>query len=304
MYIYTSPTTTHTHTYTHCILITDTGSRFSPENIIDQYTGLLQRIATKTFEIGQMRSVLDSVLHDAHVFRGSRHTASSKKLMDERKKCVQKMISECKEKAKVVRAKNRASRHGTRKVDPILGQKVLLPGHRWNLPGYYAGVVTRRGKFVPRGERKKRTTGYCVKYVEDSVTEWWKIEDLEQYFVSGEMTAATNADLKDFKMQDRVYAAWESGDEWYYGTIEKINHTPGPDSVQTYKVRFDDGTSESDVLSENIQFISRADDIDTDTTDSITGNTDVDDHDVIHLLDPLGENDNVDDVEIQEIWES
>ena len=282
------------------LFITDTGSKFSPENIIAQYEGLLQRISDNTFKIGKMRSILDSVLSDPHVFRDGRHTTASETLMNERKRSVQKMISECKEKAKVMRAKNRESRCGTRKVDPILGQKVLLPGDRWNLTGYYAGVVTRRGMFIPRGERKKRV-GYCVKYVADAVIEWWKIEDLEKYFVSGEMTAETNADLNDFKIHDRVYAAWEGGDEWYYGTIEKIHCDSDSGSVDTFKIRFDDGTSESNVLSEHIQFISRADDTDTSVTDLT--NTDVDNTDVIDLLDPLGENNSVDDVEIQEIWE-
>ena len=69
---------------------------------------------------------------------------------------------------------------------------------------------------------------------------------------------------------------------------------------------FDDDTSESTVLPEHIQFISRADDVDTCVADSVIDDSDVDDRDVIHMLDPLsvGENNNVCDVEIQEIWES
>ena len=115
------------------------------------------------------------------------------------------MIDECKAKAKMLKEQNREARRVNRKVDPLLGQRVLLPGDRWNRGGYFLGVVTRRGKFRPRGERKNRV-GYCVKYVEDNVIEWWKIEELEQYFVRGEMTAATNADLTDVYMCDRPYS--------------------------------------------------------------------------------------------------
>ena len=157
-----------------------------------------------------MCSVLDSVFSDPHVFRGSRHTAASKKLMIERKRLVTIMIDECKSKAVVMKAKHREERRATRKRDPLLGQRVLIPGERWNIGRYCAGVIIRRGQFIPRGETK-RIIGYCVKYVDDNKIEWWKIEDLEEYFVHGDITASSHPDLVDMKKHDRVYAAWQKG---------------------------------------------------------------------------------------------
>ena len=61
------------------------------------------------------------------------------------------------------------------------------------------------------------------------------------------------------------------------------------DSVRSYKIRFDDGTSESNVLGEYIQFISRPDENDRINNVSVIENNGVDDE-VISLLDPLGEN--------------
>ena len=100
-----------------------------------------------------------------------------------------------------------------------------------------------------------------------------------------------------------MYAAWEHSDEWYYGTVEEVCCV---ETVKTYKIRFDDDTSESNVLAEDVQFISRPDKIDV--TDDVTSNTNDTDTTsrgdvVISLLDPLGENTIVEDVEIQEIWE-
>ena len=86
--------------------------------------------------------------------------------------------------------------------------------------------------------------------------------------------------------------------EWYYGIIEEVCCV---DSVRSYKIRFDDGTSESNVLNDYIQFIARPDD--SKVIDVVDVTTDVVD-DVISLLDPLGENNIVEDVEIQEMWES
>ena len=169
-------------------------------------------------------SVIDSVLRDAHVFRNGRETAASKKLTAERISRIQKIIEECKVKATALKTKHREARRSTHKIDPVLGQRVLVPGDRWDIAGYCAGVVTSRGKFIPRGERKKQI-GYCVKYVEDDVTEWWKVEDLEAYFVHGDVTAETNPDMKDLQIHDRVYASWESGDEWYYGVVEQVYHS-------------------------------------------------------------------------------
>ena len=106
----------------------------------------------------------------------------------------------------------------------------------------------------------------------------------------------------DLKPQDRVYAAWDHSDEWYYGTIEDVYCVS---TVKTYKIRFDDGTSESNVLAEDVQFISRPDVIDIIDMSSNVDDTDTSAGDVvISLLDPLGENNIVEDVEIQEIWES
>ena len=141
---------------------------------------------------------------------------------------------------------------------------------------------------MPRGERKKQI-GYCVKYVEDDVTEWWKLQHLEKYFVHGEITAETNPDMKDLQMCDRVYAAWESRDEWHYGVIEKVlsctsclvmfvdmmhvfkwdcgipshmimflthtqvhHHDDDDNSIKSYTVRFDDGTSDCNVSPEHM----------------------------------------------------
>ena len=102
-----------------------------------------------------------------------------------------KMISECKVKAAVLKSKHREERRSTRKRDPLLGQRVLLPGDRWNIGGYHPGVITRRGKFRPRGG-VKQITGYFVKYAGDDDnqwSEWWRIEDLDQYFVNGDVTS-------------------------------------------------------------------------------------------------------------------
>lgn len=276
----------------------DTGTKFSAENIITQYENLLRRVVDGELKLGKMISILDSVLNDPHVFRSTRQTAASKKLMQTRRQHIQKIIDECKAKAAVLKTKNREARHSTRKVDPVLGQRVLVPGSRWNLGGYFAGTVTRRGKFRPRRERKSQV-GYCVKYVYDDKTEWWLIEDLEQYFVHGDMTAETNPDLTDIRVHDRVYASWQSGDEWYYGTVEKVN-SENADAVNTYKIRFDDGTSESNVLPEHVQFIARPDVIVNDKLGSDSNNIE----DAVDLLDTLGEKDVIDDVEIQEIWET
>ena len=84
---------------------------------------------------------------------------------------MQKMITECKLKAQALKNKNREERRVMCKVDPLLSRKVLVPGDRWNIGGYCAGVVTRRGKFTPRGSTKKQV-GYCVKYLSDNKIEW------------------------------------------------------------------------------------------------------------------------------------
>ena len=96
-----------------------------------------------------------------------------------------------------------------------------------------------------------------------------------------------------------LYDISVKGDEWYYGTIEKVSCV---DTSKTYKIRFDDGTSESNVSIEYIQFISRPDEVDTGTV--IRNVDDNREDDVISLLDPLGENNIVEDVEIQELWEN
>ena len=59
---------------------------------------------------------------------------------------------------------------------------------------------------------------------------------------------------------------------------------------------------------EYIQFITRSDEVDVDVNDTdMLIRNDIDNDrgdDVINLLDPLGENVIVEDVEIQELWES
>ena len=62
--------------------------KFPDENIIRQYRDLLRRIEQKELVIGKMVSVLDSVLHDAHVFRSGTKTKSAERLEAERIKSV------------------------------------------------------------------------------------------------------------------------------------------------------------------------------------------------------------------------
>lgn len=98
-------------------------------------------------------------------------------------------------------------------------------------------------------------------------------------------------------------------DEWYYDTIEKVSCMyVCVDTSKTYKIRFDDGTSESNVSIEYSQFISRPGEVDATDTDTVIRNV-VDDNREdeaikLSLLDPLGENNIVEDVEIQELWEN
>ena len=127
--------------------IINTGTNFSQDNIIAQYEHLLQRIASNDFKIGRMMSVIDTVLRDAHVFRDSRENTASKKLTAARKLRIQKMIEECRVKATALKTKHLAARRSTHKVDPVLGQRVLLPGDRWDLADYYAGVVEKVSSF-------------------------------------------------------------------------------------------------------------------------------------------------------------
>ena len=65
-----------------------------------------------------------------------------------------------------------------------------------------------------------------------------------------------------------------------------------------YKIRFDDGTSESNVLPENIQFIVRSNKVNDSSMTTVVIDSDTKDNgDAVTLLDTLGEIDVVEDVE-------
>ena len=127
----------------------------------------------------------------------------------------------------------------------------MFSGDRWDIGGWHLGVIIAAGK-MPR----KRTYGYKVRFIEDGITEWFSLRELEKHFVTGSMTAADAPDDIPILVGDRVYFAWRDTDQWYYGTVSAVSKVDG---VNLIDVRYDDGTSECGVTETCSQFISRPD---------------------------------------------
>jgi len=76
-----------------------------------------------------------------------------------------------------------------RTVDRKLGAKMVFSGDRWDIDGWHLGVIVEAGKMPA-----SHTYGYKVRFVEDSVLEWFSLKKLEQHFVTGSVTAVDAPD--------------------------------------------------------------------------------------------------------------
>ena len=146
---------------------------------------------------------------------------------------------------------------------------------------------------------RKHTYGYKVRFIEDGVTEWFSLGDLEKHFTTGSVTAADAPEDITIIVGDRVYCAWQDTDQWYYGTVTAVSEVNGCNLID---VRFDDGTSECGITSECSQFISRPDvlvEVDDNSSSGVVREEDK----LIKVLTVGDSTVQVDDNEADELWE-
>ena len=262
--------------------------------VVRQYELLLGRIQRGELVIGRYSSVLDAVTKQAHVFRNGKLSAAAKRLAKDMRVEIEELILSCRERANKLQADARTAERRGRTIDPKLGAKVMFSGDRWDIAGWHLGVITEAGK-IPR----KRTYGYKVRFIEDGVTEWFSLSDLEKHFVTGSVTAADAADDISIIVGDRVYCAWQDTDQWYYGTVTTVNEVDG---VNLIDVRYDDGTSECGVTESCSQFISRPDVV-VAVEESSSASVVLEEDKLIKILTVGDSTIQVDDNEADELWE-